>query len=327
MKVLSTVLSAIASAAVLAAQQVRLDELRCSAFLQRSATPVLLTAGVTAWLDPAEVDRIDLQGAPAETVLLAHFGNTDCPLTRPDRSTWRLSLVDGRRKAWREHGRLDLVAQRGSATTPLFTIEAVPERLELAAGGAFTVVQRKNAVVPGSRGWLLVQIDDITGAQTLLEVKTADGRTLVERRSVGVRDQIPVELRSGKYVIVCKRLVNFLIGDDFAELEVVPAPDLRPDPVALLLHRIAKADLTFVREGRDYTGAIAAAHLRLKLDTLGREVTVAEFIDEVAGKSGATGKPYEVRSADGKSQPMRDWLRAEQAAIEAAEQKRRGAGK
>lgn len=58
---------------------------------------------------------------------------------------------------------------------------------------------------------------------------------------------------------------------------------------------------TFVRSGTDYDGAAAEGHLRMKLDRVGERVqTAKQFIEGIASKSYLTGKPYQIRFADGK---------------------------
>jgi len=58
----------------------------------------------------------------------------------------------------------------------------------------------------------------------------------------------------------------------------------------------------FIRNGSEYDGAKAAAHLRRKLGYAGSKVKTAEqFIDYLATGSSMTGKPYKIRFADGHS--------------------------
>ncbi|HYF35600.1 MAG TPA: DUF5329 family protein [Prosthecobacter sp.] len=60
-------------------------------------------------------------------------------------------------------------------------------------------------------------------------------------------------------------------------------------------------DAKFVRSGKEYSGADAEAHLRMKLEKAGERVQTAEqFIDGIAAKSYLTGKPYQIRFADGR---------------------------
>jgi hypothetical protein len=56
----------------------------------------------------------------------------------------------------------------------------------------------------------------------------------------------------------------------------------------------------FIRNGHEYDGRAASAHLRLKLKIAGKKVKTAEdFIKYCASKSSMTGEPYLMRFADG----------------------------
>lgn len=56
----------------------------------------------------------------------------------------------------------------------------------------------------------------------------------------------------------------------------------------------------FIRNGTEYDTKAAAAHLRMKLGKAGDKVkTAEEFIDALASKSSVSGKPYQIRKADG----------------------------
>src|SRR5690606_21345594 len=113
---------------------------------------------------------------------------------------------------------------------------------------------------------------------------------------------------------------NVLIGDDHAELQFVPAERYHGDRIEELLRRVAAADVTFLREGKEHTAAEAAAHLRAKREAAAKTMTVEQFITEIGSRSSLTGSPYEVRARDGSTESAADWLRreAEAAAREAA---------
>jgi hypothetical protein len=58
----------------------------------------------------------------------------------------------------------------------------------------------------------------------------------------------------------------------------------------------------FIRNGTEHDGKEAAAHLRMKLQKAGGKVRTADdFIRLCASKSFLSGKPYRIRSADGKT--------------------------
>lgn len=312
------------------------------AFRRRAVPPTPLTCTVRfvrgglvepvrwrRWYQPDEVGSIDIAGAGPTDAWVAVIGDAEQVLSPAGlRDTVRLELDGTLRAAWEQHGRLALQAGSQGQRRAAYELQAIPARLALPNGTArFSVQQRRSVAVPGSRGWWFVDVGDITAGQALLTVRTAGGDTVVDRRSVHAHDHVAMQLAGEGYELVVRRLVNLLIGDDFADLEVVPRASFRPDPIGELLQRIAASDATFVREGRDYDGVEACAHLRRKLDFTTREVSLDEFIDEIAGKSSATGGAYEVRTQDGKLTPMRDWLRAQLALLEAARQAKSAKGR
>jgi hypothetical protein len=77
------------------------------------------------------------------------------------------------------------------------------------------------------------------------------------------------------------------------------AEDQRIEHLLGVIHGMK--DAVFVRSGKDYGGAEAADHLRMKLGKAGEKVQTAEqFVDGIASKSYLTGKPYQIRFKDGR---------------------------
>jgi hypothetical protein len=80
----------------------------------------------------------------------------------------------------------------------------------------------------------------------------------------------------------------------------------------------SRADLVFVRNGKDYNCADAATFLREKLSAMGGDVATArQFIDQIASKSSMSGEPYMVRHPDGRMEPSAKFLGDELKRIEA----------
>ena len=79
--------------------------------------------------------------------------------------------------------------------------------------------------------------------------------------------------------------------------------------IVFLLHRIATADATFIRNGQSHTPQEAVAHVRAKYEHFkGQIKTPEDFIRLTASKSSLTGQPYLVRTRDGKEMPLNAWL-------------------
>ena len=69
-------------------------------------------------------------------------------------------------------------------------------------------------------------------------------------------------------------------------------------------------DAQFIRNGKAYDNQAAANHLRTKLRAAGPRVKTAEdFIRYCASESSISGKPYEIRFADGRVSLSADFLR------------------
>lgn len=66
----------------------------------------------------------------------------------------------------------------------------------------------------------------------------------------------------------------------------------------------------FIRNGAEYDGKQAAAHLRMKLEQAdGKVQTANDFIRLCASQSYITGKPYIIRFSDGKTIQSEEYLR------------------
>jgi len=94
-----------------------------------------------------------------------------------------------------------------------------------------------------------------------------------------------------------------------------PAPAIQKPPedasaaIEHLLGVIESSPLVFIRNGAEYTGKEAAAHIRSKRDYFEKKiVTPEDFIAKAATKSELSGKPYLVRLADGTSMELAAWL-------------------
>ena len=68
----------------------------------------------------------------------------------------------------------------------------------------------------------------------------------------------------------------------------------------LIRHVELQKGMVFIRNGTEYTCEQAAKFLRGKMESMGKEVgTAREFIERIASRSSMSGKPYQIRLADG----------------------------
>ena len=103
----------------------------------------------------------------------------------------------------------------------------------------------------------------------------------------------------------------------FMSLSSYATWDLEQRKIDFLLASIEHLNATFIRSGEEYTGSQASRHLRMKLrqaqntfggDDFAPQLTVENFIEQVASKSYFTGQPYYIRMPNGQTMTARDWL-------------------
>jgi len=81
------------------------------------------------------------------------------------------------------------------------------------------------------------------------------------------------------------------------------------ETIGYLLDFVANSDCAFIRNGSSYNSKEAAAHIKAKYDYSQKEIkTPEDFIRLAASKSGFSGRPYLVRTKDGKELETADWL-------------------
>jgi hypothetical protein len=81
------------------------------------------------------------------------------------------------------------------------------------------------------------------------------------------------------------------------------------EEVAHLLEAVSKSEARFIRNGKEYSSAEGAEHLRYKLGQAGNRVkTTEDFIKGVGTKSYLSGKPYLMKNKDGTTTEVGPWL-------------------
>lgn len=319
--VFATIAGATQQTTAIAWARATIDDAKVRCLVRRSdGTTRTFVAFQRGWLDLAHVERLELHGVSArQSACVARAGDHEMPLVRrADAGTWVLAIDPAMQERMHDAETLEVEAKQG-AECVLFPLALVPPKLALGdASSEFVVQQRKRAKVPGTRGWLVVDIDDITRGSTLLRVRDAEGREVVSQQVLSARDFVEVALPKERCVIVVDQLMNQLIGDDHAVLHVQRSEGFVPDRIAQLIRAVGAATATFLRNGQEYEPAAARQFLINKLPThVGPALTVDQFVDTFASTSSQTGQPYQVRLPDGTMMTMREWLRAELAKLEA----------
>ncbi len=89
----------------------------------------------------------------------------------------------------------------------------------------------------------------------------------------------------------------------------ISAAESLDESIKYLLDYVAKSDATFVRNGQTHKPQEAADHIKAKYDHFKKEIkTPEDFIRLCASKSLQSGKPYLVRTKDGKETHLDAWL-------------------
>ena len=166
--------------------------------------------------------------------------------------------------------------------------------------------------VPGSSGRFQVHLGDITGGQVEVTLSRDDGGGVLPPTSVREGDSIRFAYEGHAYRLRMLRLVNLLIGDDYAELGFSADDALPGDPRALierLLVEVRMADVVFIRNGAEHSSEEAAVHLERKWKAAEDEVrTPEDFIRVCASRSSLSGEPCTVRLRDGTVRTSQAWL-------------------
>ncbi|MBI1903245.1 MAG: DUF5329 family protein [Planctomycetia bacterium] len=265
------------------------------------------------WADPAEVAALEasFESADGKPDVQATIGRKTYRFTADSTTKAHLAMTPELAAAWQAEGAL-WVSYHDADWRKFAVVMARPKEIHFGDANVllFNVEQRERADLPGAGGYVKVQLGDITAGQVMVTVETDEGKTLLARTSLRVGERRTIEFGEKQYVLTLRRLVNLLIGDDWAELESSRVSVSEQDKIDALLAHVAASKDTFVREGVEHTGAEAAEHLRKKYASGGQKIeTLDEFIDKIASRSSLTGKPYQVKLADGTVVEASKWLR------------------
>lgn len=79
--------------------------------------------------------------------------------------------------------------------------------------------------------------------------------------------------------------------------------------VERLLKTVEKSDAAFIRNGDEHTGKEASEHMRRKYEHFKKSIkTPEDFIEKCATKSELSDKPYQIKTAEGKVLPAKEWM-------------------
>jgi hypothetical protein len=108
----------------------------------------------------------------------------------------------------------------------------------------------------------------------------------------------------GDSMNLLKKLRWLLLFGVFLAASSFAAPMTEEQKIEAMIHSIeVLPGAQFIRNGSTYDGKSAADHLRSKRNYAGSRIKTAEdFIQGIASRSSMSGKPYEVRFADGRTE-------------------------
>lgn len=200
-----------------------------------------------------------------------------------------------------------------------YALHLPPRRLDFPFDEAkMTIYQRDAKEIPGSNGALRVRLGDITAGQVLVTVEGPGREMLVDKTSMKAGDTVSLVLTEENYILRLDKLINLLMGNDYAVFTLMPRHHYEANRIDALLGIIERSDVTFIRNDHELTGQAFAAHLRGKHRFYGTSGTsLAGFIENIASRSSTTGRPYRVKLANGEIVDAGEWLRDQAARLDA----------
>ena len=108
-----------------------------------------------------------------------------------------------------------------------------------------------------------------------------------------------------------KRFIAFVLLFVMGATSAYAASQGEQGKIQSLLASLETPGITFVRNGESHDGAWARKHLEEKLTEMGDKVKTADdFITKVGTGSSHSGKPYEIKTSDGKTVAAADWFKS-----------------
>jgi hypothetical protein len=254
-----------------------------------------------------EVMRLEVRNAGMGRAIV---GSRVWPLARdPVLHRAVLVVTPEIRAAWKSHGRLEIHVPDAEGERRIARLKAVPDALALEGGAAaLAIVQRHEARLPGSHGYLTLRIGDITRGGTRVELRTATGKRLIDWKRIDENNALEFEFRGHRHGLTLERQVNFLIGPDFAVFSVYRLDRRERGRIEALLQMVARWPSKLVVGEERYKGEDAEEFLRERWRSLDPQPeTLDDFLEQVVRRGG-----YEVKHHDGKieeaSPALRDLL-------------------
>lgn len=110
-------------------------------------------------------------------------------------------------------------------------------------------------------------------------------------------------------MLLCRRRWMLLLALFFCTAAFA-VPLTEDQKIDALIHSVeVLPDAQFIRNGSAHDAKAAADHLRMKRRFAGSRIhTANDFIEGVASRSSETGKPYQIRFANGKTEDAAEFF-------------------
>lgn len=182
-------------------------------------------------------------------------------------------------------------------------------------GFEFSLEQRHSIQLPSHLANTYCEIDDITGGQTILTIKSSE--SIIISRSISEGDIINFSISNKTYNLECIELKNYLIGDDFAIFKISEDSakteiklNNSNENIELFIQKISNSNVIFIRNGVEHNSQEAAEHLKNKWKNDGsNSMKLDDFISKYATKSSLSGEFYKVKLASGEEIMAVDWYK------------------
>lgn len=110
---------------------------------------------------------------------------------------------------------------------------------------------------------------------------------------------------------------NAVAEDKAQGLEEVKDKELEEKKISYLLDKVEQSGATFIRNGDEHPAKKARKHLEHKMNMArktfwffgpSKPISARDFIDKIAAASSTSGKPYHIRTKEGKTYTTKEWL-------------------
>lgn len=141
------------------------------------------------------------------------------------------------------------------------------------SGYEFQLIQRKHIDLPSKERIVSFSIGDITRGHTTVTIE--DGYRMVTQANLYPGSSTNFIINGKEYKAECVRLFNHKIGDDYGVFKVKKFIDHTANTKIQIndfIIKIRNSNVKFIRNGKEYTSAEAASHLKMKYEKMENDI-------------------------------------------------------